>query len=130
MSKAADEYAQLSLRFDAARSRLVLGRAQRRHRKWAAARNALERAVAAFEAIGSRGWVEEARSALARVGARRPLPVGELSPAEQRVAERAADGLSNKQIAQALFVTVKTVEAHLSHAYSKLGVRWRSQLAA
>jgi len=130
VSAEADEYAALGLRFDAARTLLALGRTQRRHRKWAAARASLERAVAAFDEIGSPGWVAEARSELARVGARRPQPEGELSPAERHVAELAAEGLSNKQIAQTLHVTVKTVEAHLSHTYAKLGVRSRSQLAA
>ena len=43
--------------------------------------------------------------------------------------ELAADGSSNKEIALALFVTVRTVEAHLSHAYAKLGIRSRAQLA-
>ena len=50
------------------------------------------------------------------------------TPAEQRVAELAADGLSNKEIARTLFVTVNTVEVHLTHAYAKLGVRSRAQL--
>ena len=72
----------------------------------------------------------EARSELARVGARRPTPSGELTPAERRVVELAADGSSNKEIALALFVTVRTVEAHLTHAYAKLGVRSRAQLAS
>ena len=88
----------------------------------------LEQAVAAFDEIGSPGWADEARAELARVGARRPQASGELTKTEQRVAELAAEGLSNKQIAQALFVTVNTVEAHLSKAYAKLGVRSRSQL--
>jgi DNA-binding NarL/FixJ family response regulator len=130
LAAAAGEYAALGLRFDTARTLLVLGRAQRRHRKWAAARATLERAMAAFDAIGSPGWVEEARSEQDRVGARRPQPEGELSPAERHVAELAAEGRSNKQIAQALHVTVKTVEAHLSHVYAKLGIRSRSQLGA
>ena len=69
------------------------------------------------------------RSELARVGARRPAPTGELTQAERRVVELAADGLSNKEIAQTLFVTVHTVEVHLSRAYAKLGVRSRGQLA-
>lgn len=128
LSQAAAAYATLGLRFDAARSMLAQGRAQRRSRKWAAARKALEQAVAAFDAIGSTGWAEEARSELTRVGARRPQPAGELTPTERRVAALAAEGLSNKEIAQTLFVTVKTVEAHLSHAYAKLRVRSRSQL--
>jgi DNA-binding CsgD family transcriptional regulator len=51
------------------------------------------------------------------------------TPAEQRVVELAAAGLSNKQIARHLSVAVHTVEVHLSHAYAKLGVRSRAQLA-
>ena len=128
LREAADDYRQLGLRFDAARSLLLLGRAQRRHRKWAAARASLEQAVAAFEAIGSPGWADDAGSELARVGARRPGMAGELTPTEKRVVELASQGLSNKQIAQALVVTVNTVETHLSHAYAKLGVHSRAQL--
>jgi DNA-binding CsgD family transcriptional regulator len=130
LAQAAADFGRLGLRFDRARSLLALGRAQRRFRKWRAAREALEQAVAAFDELGSPGWAEPARSELARVGARRPQPKGELTPAERRVAELAAKGLSNKGIAQALFVTVNTVERHLSHAYAKLEVRSRTQLAA
>ncbi len=130
LTQAADAYAAAGLRFDQARTLLVLGRWQRRLRKWGAARRTLEAAVAAFDAMGSPGWADQARSELARVGARRPKPSGELTHSEQRVAELAATGLSNKEIAQALFVTVNTVEAHLSHAYAKLGVRSRGQLTA
>jgi DNA-binding NarL/FixJ family response regulator len=126
---AASGYEALGLRFDAARSLLALGRAQRRHRKWGAARRSLQAAEAVFGDIGSPGWVEETRTELARVGARRPQPTGELTPAEQRVAELARDGLANKEIAHALFLSVKTVEGHLSHVYAKLGVRSRAQLA-
>jgi DNA-binding CsgD family transcriptional regulator len=129
LGSAADDFAELGLRFDAARSLLLLGRAQRRHRKWAAARTSLERAVAAFEVIGSPGWAEEARSELSRVGARRPRVAGQLTPTEQRVVELAVEGLSNKEIAHRLVVTVNTVETHLSHAYAKLGVRSRAQLS-
>jgi DNA-binding CsgD family transcriptional regulator len=126
---AAVDYEALGLRFDAARSRLVLGRAQRRFKQWGAARASLERAAEAFDAIGSAGWAERARAELARVGARRPRPTGELTPTEERVVELAAEGLANKEIARTLFVTVHTVEVHLSRAYAKLGVRSRSQLA-
>ena len=129
LEEAAAAYGELGLRFDRARSLLLLGRAQRRRRKWAAARTALEQAAAAFEELESPGWLEEARGELARVGARRPPAAGELSPAERRVAELAAEGLANKEIARALFVSVKTVEGHLSRAYPKLGVRSRAQLA-
>ena len=129
LEQAAAEYDRLGLRFDAARSLLALGRAQRRHRKWGAARRTLEAAEAAFGELGSPGWAEEARAELSRVGARRPQPSGQLTPAERRVAELAADGLANKEIAQALFLSVKTVEGHLSHVYAKLGVRSRAKLA-
>jgi len=53
-----------------------------------------------------------------------------LTASERRVAQMAASGMSNKQIAQALFVTVKTVETHLHRAYQKLAVGSRAQLAA
>ena len=128
LEHAAEAYAALGLRFDRARSLLLLGRAERRHRKWGAARRSLERAEAAFDEMGSAGWVEETRAELARVGARRPAPAGRLTPAERRVVELAREGLGNKEIAQTLFVSVKTVEKHLSHAYAKLGVRSRAQL--
>jgi DNA-binding NarL/FixJ family response regulator len=107
----------------------VLGRAQRRLKKWAAARASLEQAVAAFDELGSTGWADRARAERARIGARRPRATGELTSSERRVAELAAEGRSNKEIAAALFVTVNTVEGHLSHAYAKLGVRSRAQLA-
>jgi DNA-binding CsgD family transcriptional regulator len=129
LEQAVADYDRLGLRFDAARSLLALGRAQRRHRKWGAARRTLESAEAAFGELGSPGWAEEARAELSRVGARRPQPRGQLTPAERRVAELAAEGLANKEIAQKLFVSVKTVEGHLSHVYAKLGVRSRAQLA-
>jgi DNA-binding CsgD family transcriptional regulator len=54
--------------------------------------------------------------------------VDSLTPSERRVAEMAAAGMSNREIAQALFVTVKTVEAHLGHTFQKLGVERRSHL--
>ena len=130
LHEAAEAYAELGLRFDHARTLLALGRAQRRRRKWRAARGSLERAVAAFEALGSPGWAGEARSQLERVGARGQRAAGELTPSEARVVALAAEGRSNKEIAGTLFVTVHTVEVHLSKAYRKLGVSSRGQLAA
>jgi DNA-binding CsgD family transcriptional regulator len=129
LTQAAADYGRLTLRFDRARSLLTLGRAQRRLKKWGAARDSLQAAVTAFEQLQSDGWAEQARSELARVGARRPAPSGELTHSEARIVELAAAGLSNKEISQALYVTVHTVEVHLSHAYAKLGVRSRGQLA-
>lgn len=130
LSEAAAAYGELGLRFERARALLGLGRAQRRLRKWGLARTSLEQAAAAFEELGSTGWAAEARSQLARVGARRPRASGELTEAERRVADLALEGLSNKEIARALVIAVPTVETHLSHVYAKLGVRSRTQLAS
>jgi DNA-binding CsgD family transcriptional regulator len=129
LTAAADAYGELGLRFDAARTRLALGRAARRFKQWGIARDALEGAAAAFEEIGSPGWADRARSELTRVGARRPRPAGELTETELRTAQLAATGLSNKEISRELVVTVHTVELHLSRAYAKLGIRSRGQLA-
>jgi DNA-binding CsgD family transcriptional regulator len=130
LGEAAAGYAELGRRFEQARVLLSLGRVQRRLRKWKAARGSLEDAAAVFDEVGSAGWADAARSELARVGARRPRAQGELTEAERRVVELAIEGLSNKEIARTLVVAVPTVEAHLSRAYAKLGVRSRAQLAA
>ena len=127
---AAGDFERLGLRFDAARSLLALGRVQRRAKQWRAARDALADAASAFERLGSPGWAELARAEHERVPGRRPATSGELTPTERRVVELAAGGLPNKKIATTLFVTVHTVEVHLAHAYAKLGVRSRTQLAA
>jgi DNA-binding CsgD family transcriptional regulator len=129
LSAAAADYARRGLGFDHARSLMSLGRAQRRMKKWGAARESLGGAVAAFEALGSSGWAGRTRSELGRIGARRPRPSGELTATEREIVELAASGRANKEIAQALSLAVHTVEVHLSRAYAKLGVRSRSQLA-
>lgn len=126
---AATAYGELGLRFDRGRSLLILGRSQRRARRWGHARESLEQALATFDEIGSTGWAAQARSELDRVGARRPVAAGTLTPAEARVVELAVEGHSNKEIAQSLASSVHTVEVQLSRAYAKLGVQSRAQLA-
>jgi DNA-binding CsgD family transcriptional regulator len=79
--------------------------------------------------MGAPGWLREARSELSRVGGRKPAAAGGLSSTERQVADLAAAGRSNKEIAAALHVTVHTVEKHLSRAYAKLGITSRGQLA-
>ncbi len=128
--QAAAAFEALGLRFDAARAQLAHGRALRRARRWRAARDALEGAARTFEALGSPGWAGQAKAELTRVGGRKPRNAGELTETERQVARLAAAGRSNKEIAQTLFVTVHTVEAHLSNTYAKLGVKTRTQLAA
>ena len=129
MEAAAGTFDELGLRFDGARTRLQLGRILRRFKKSGAARRALNESAAGFDHLGCRGWAEQARTELSRLGGRRPTPRKELTSGEKQVAELAAQGMSNKEIAQQLYLSVYTVEQHLSKAYSKLGVRSRSQLA-
>jgi DNA-binding CsgD family transcriptional regulator len=130
LADAAVAYESLGLQFDAARCLLSLGRAQRRLRQWGLTRGAFEQAITIFERIGSAGWAQDARTELGRTGARGGQGAGQLTASEQRAAELAAAGLSNKEIARTLVVTVHTVEVHLSRVYAKLGVSSRGRLAA
>jgi len=81
---------------------------------------------------GALALARRAHEELAATGERvRPLEVAgveALTPSERRVATMAAEGQSNREIAQALFLTVKTVETHLSNVYRKLGIRSRREL--
>jgi DNA-binding CsgD family transcriptional regulator len=120
---------ELPLPFELARSRLAYGVVLRRARRRAAARAELEVAATEFEALGSRLWAERSHAELLRIGGRRVVGT-ELTAAEQRVADLAAAGRSNREIAAELFVTENTVESHLKRLYSKLGVRSRTELAA
>jgi DNA-binding CsgD family transcriptional regulator len=128
LREASDDLEGLEARFDSARCLLALGRAQRRAKQWRGARETLERARAAFDELGADGWAGRVDSELERVGGRR-RDDGELTPSERRVVELAAEGMSNKKIAASLYVTVNTVEVHLSRAYAKLGISSRNQLA-
>jgi DNA-binding CsgD family transcriptional regulator len=128
LAGAAAAYRALGLGFDAARALLVLGRAQRRAKKRAAARDALGQARAGFEALGCPGWAAAAAAEADRVSGRRAAPAGGLTPSERRVAELAAAGLSNRQVAAQLYLSVSTVQAHLRAVYAKLGVGSRAQL--
>ena len=125
-----DDYARLAMPLERARAVLVMGLIERRARRRAHARALLDDAAAEFERLGAGLWAERARAELARISGRAPRAARELTPAETRVVELASDGLPNKEIARRLFVTVHTVELHLSRAYAKLGVRSRAQLAA
>jgi DNA-binding CsgD family transcriptional regulator len=82
------------------------------------------------EAYGGTGVASRAREELTTAGgrlSRRPEEPA-LTQGERRVARLAAQGLSNDRIAQELFVSRRTVETHLTHAYAKLGIKSRAQL--
>ena len=111
-----------------ARTLLGLGTVRRQNQQKKAAREALEQALALFDTLGARLWAEKARAELKRISGRTPASEA-LTETERRVAELAALGRSNKEIAAELYMGLSTVEAHLSHVYRKLDVR-RAGLAA
>ncbi len=119
-------------RYDLARTLLALGGALRRVRRPTDAREPLRRALELADQCGADGLAEEARVELHAAGARPRTTalagVESLTASERRVAELAAGGQSNREIAQTLYVTPKTVEVHLSNAYRKLGIRSRQEL--
>jgi DNA-binding CsgD family transcriptional regulator len=120
-------------RLEQAKALTALGRALRGDRRPSEAREPLQRAVELAEACGAGRIGEVARAELAASGARPRRTalsgVAALTPSEERVARLAADGMTNREVAQQLFVTPKTVEVHLSNAYRKLDIRSRRQLA-
>ena len=110
------------------RTLLALGRLHRRRNERHLAQQRLEQALAAFGSAGALGWADVAQRELARARGRR----GEsdrLTATEHTVCELAAAGLRNHEIAARLFLSDKTVEANLTRAYRKLGVRSRTELA-
>jgi DNA-binding CsgD family transcriptional regulator len=117
-----------------AKSRTELGAALRRANRRSEAREHLRQAVELATICGATALVERAERELLATGAR-PRRVAlsgvdSLTPSERRVAELAAAGPTNREIAQTLFVTQRTVEVHLTSIYRKLAISSRSQLAA
>jgi DNA-binding CsgD family transcriptional regulator len=111
------------------RSLLALGTVQRRAQKKQAARRTLDEAVAILDGLGARPWAERARREIGRIGGRKAAHEG-LSATESEIVELVVAGRSNKEVAQALHLSPKTVEWNLSKVYRKLGVRSRTELAA
>jgi DNA-binding CsgD family transcriptional regulator len=120
-------------RLERAHALLALGEAKRRRGARVEARAPLREAFELGRRCGARRIARRAHAELGASGetVRRYTPTGveSLTPSERRVADLAAAGMTNRQIAQSLFVTVKTVEAHLSAAYLKLDIRSRGELA-
>jgi DNA-binding CsgD family transcriptional regulator len=126
-NRAMAEHDRTPMRFERARTRLLLGKLQRRRRAKEVAAKTLSGALAEFEDVGAPVWADQVRTELARTNVR-PNPALALTPSEQRVAELAASGMSNRDIAATLFITIKTVEHNLSRVYAKLGIRSRAEL--
>ena len=129
LARALDAHDRLPQPFELGRTLLTQGTIERRAKRRADARAALTRALEIFDQLGAPLWAEKAAQELARIPGRAPDD-GALSETERRVAELVASGLSNKEVAAKLFVTVRTVEGSLTRIYSKLGLRSRAQLAA
>jgi DNA-binding NarL/FixJ family response regulator len=118
------EHDRLPMPFERARTQLLIGQLHRRRRHKDAAAITLMEAQAA---LGTPLWAERARAELGRAKVA-PGHTGGLTPSERRVAELAASGMTNREVATALFISPKTVEANLARIYRKLGIRSRAEL--
>jgi DNA-binding CsgD family transcriptional regulator len=137
----ADELYRKALRGDLvrwpwlrARSELAYGSWLRRRRKAAQSRTYLRSAQATLELIGAVSWAERARAELRAAGERgvpaAPAAFSALSAQELQIAKLAAQGLSNKEIGQRLYLSPRTVGSHLYRIFPKLGITSRTELAA
>jgi DNA-binding NarL/FixJ family response regulator len=127
VEKAMDAHDRLPMPFERARTQLLLGQLQRRQRLKDASAASLQFALESFERLGIRLWAERASAELGRAGMG-PQRRTTLSPSERRVAELAASGMTNRNIAAAMFISPKTVESNLARIYSKLGIHSRAEL--
>jgi DNA-binding CsgD family transcriptional regulator len=122
----------LPMPFLQARAHLLIGSRLRRLRRTARSRHHLHSALELFEGFPAVKWADRAREELRASGERLPdaEPSGShvLTPQELRIAELAAGGLSNREIAERLFLSPRTIAAHLYTAFRKLGVTGREQL--
>jgi DNA-binding CsgD family transcriptional regulator len=132
-SAAADEalreHDRLPLPFELGRTLLVRGTVERRAKRKREARDTLTKALEVFDGLGAALWVDKARAELARIGGRAASSL-DLTATEDKVAALVAAGSTNREVADALFVSVHTVEANLKRIYRKLGIRSRTELAS
>lgn len=131
--RAEGELARMAMPFTAASLRLAYGGFLRRKGERRAAAEQLTQALATFDVLGARPFAERAKTEAAALGLhprRRDVMSTTLTPREHGVAQLVAEGLTNREIAERLVVSVKTVEYHLGNAFTKLGVRSRAQLVA
>jgi DNA-binding CsgD family transcriptional regulator len=127
--EAVGEHDRLPLPFELGRTLLVRGAVERRAKRKRDARDTLTRSLEVFDGLGAALWAEKARSELARIGGRAPSSL-ELTPTEDRVAALVVGGSTNREVADALFISIHTVEANLKRIYRKLDVRSRTELAS
>ena len=128
-NEAVNHHDRLPLPFDLGRTLLVRGAVERRAKRKREARDTLTKALEVFDGLGAALWADKTREELARIGGRAASSL-DLTPTEARVAELVAAGGTNREVADALFVSVHTVEANLKRIYRKLGIRSRTELAS
>ncbi|HZQ30735.1 MAG TPA: AAA family ATPase [Mycobacterium sp.] len=120
-------HARLQMPFELARSQLLLGQLQRRQRHRDMAAQTLGDALERFEMLNAPLWAARVRGELARAESA-PSGAAVLTVNEQKLAELAASGMTNRDVAAQLYISTKTVEATLSRVYRKLGIHSRGQL--
>jgi DNA-binding NarL/FixJ family response regulator len=125
--RAMADHDRMAMPFERARTLLQLGQLQRRQRKKESATASLQEAFDIFDRLHVPLWANRVRTELVRVNVG-PRQSGQLTPSEQRVAELAASGMKNRDVAAALFISPKTVEANLARIYRKLGIKSRAEL--
>jgi DNA-binding CsgD family transcriptional regulator/tetratricopeptide (TPR) repeat protein len=125
--------AMLRRPFMRARLQLAWGEWLRRHQRVMEARSPLRLAREAFDALGALPWGERARQELRATGEashrRGTTPIDQLTPHELQIAHMVAEGLSNRQIAEQLYLSHRTVGAHLYRIFPKLGITSRAQMS-
>jgi DNA-binding CsgD family transcriptional regulator len=124
--EATNHHGRLQMPFEQARTQLLVGQLQLRQRDRTAA-DTSSAALSAFDGLGTVRWADRAREVVSLAETRFSAPDG-LTDTERRVAELAASGKTNREIADLLFVSAKTVEATLARVYRKLGIRSRAEL--
>ena len=129
LREALTHHDRLPMPIERGRTLLHLGRAMRRRRQKHAASEAFQAALVAFEAAGATGWASQAQRELDRVGVR-PDTADELTATEREVAALAARGMTNRQVAEALILSPKTVDGVLTRVYAKLAIHSRAELGA
>jgi DNA-binding CsgD family transcriptional regulator len=132
--EAIDEFERGDAGLDRARALADLGALLRRRNRRTEARDLLREALDAAHRSGAKALADQAEIELRATGARprRVVLTGldSLTASERRIAELASQGLTNREIAQSLFVTARTVEGHLTSVFRKLGVESRDELPA
>jgi DNA-binding NarL/FixJ family response regulator len=118
--------------FEQARTELLYGEALRRARRRSEARAHLRAALESFERLGTAPWAERARSELRATGEtarkRDPSTLGQLTPQELQIVRLVAEGATNREVGEQLFLSRRTIEYHLRNVFVKLGVSSRTEL--